>query len=54
MSGKPNLSKVTGLEGKKVVQIAAGAEHSAIVTGRVFFLFHKIHMIYLLHTLIGN
>ncbi|XP_021731124.1 ultraviolet-B receptor UVR8 isoform X1 [Chenopodium quinoa] len=31
-SGEPTLSKVTGLDGKKVAQIAAGAEHSAILT----------------------
>ncbi|KAL2904413.1 Ultraviolet-B receptor UVR8 [Bienertia sinuspersici] len=35
VSGKSNFSKVTGLGEKKVVQIAAGAEHSAIVTGQL-------------------
>ncbi|KNA22104.1 hypothetical protein SOVF_037040 [Spinacia oleracea] len=37
-SDEPSLSKVCGLVGKKVVHIAAGAEHSAIVTenGQVY------------------
>ncbi|KAL9246424.1 hypothetical protein vseg_019960 [Gypsophila vaccaria] len=32
-SGNSPLRKVPGLDGKKVVQIATGAEHSAVVTG---------------------
>ena len=46
--------KVQGLDGLKVVQIAAGAEHSALVTGKyvvsftiIYFFFfivcHDIH-----------
>lgn len=31
-SGEPILSKVAGLDGKRIVQIAAGSEHSATVT----------------------
>lgn len=30
------LEDVPGLEGQKVVHIAAGAEHSALVTGMLF------------------
>ncbi|XP_057251512.1 ultraviolet-B receptor UVR8 isoform X4 [Beta vulgaris subsp. vulgaris] len=33
LSGDVNLSKVNVLDGMKIVQIATGAEHSAIVTG---------------------
>lgn len=31
-SGEPIWSKVAGLDGKRIVQIAAGSEHSATVT----------------------
>ncbi|MBA0566931.1 hypothetical protein Golob_011703, partial [Gossypium lobatum] len=34
------LERVPGLDGIKVVDIAAGAEHSAIVTGKVTLIFH--------------
>lgn len=34
------LQRVPGLVGIKVVDIAAGAEHSAIVTGKVTLIFH--------------
>lgn len=29
------LERVPGLDGKKIMQIAAGAEHSALVTGKI-------------------
>ena len=32
-----NLEKVPGLDGIKIVDIAAGAEHSAVVTGKILF-----------------
>ena len=48
--------KVQGLDGSKVVQIAAGAEHSALVTGKyvvsfniicsILFLFFVMSFIY--------
>ena len=34
--------KVQGLDGSKVVQIAAGAEHSALVTGKYVVSFNII------------
>ncbi|PON67481.1 Regulator of chromosome condensation 1/beta-lactamase-inhibitor protein II [Parasponia andersonii] len=34
------LEEVPGLEGKKVVDIAAGSEHSALVTGMIFVFFY--------------
>lgn len=36
-SREENLEKVQGLDGLNVVQIAAGAEHSALVTGNILF-----------------
>ncbi|KAK6241963.1 Regulator of chromosome condensation [Theobroma cacao] len=36
LSGAAVLERVPGLDGMKVVQIAAGAEHSAIITGKVY------------------
>lgn len=33
-SSEPLLEKVAGFDGVKVVQIAAGAEHSAAITGK--------------------
>lgn len=39
------LEKVHGLNGIRVVQIAAGAEHSALITGK-FYLHISIGMIY--------
>jgi hypothetical protein len=33
------LEKVPGLNGIKIVQIAAGAEHSAVVTGKIFYFY---------------
>ena len=35
--------KVQGLDGSKVVQIAAGAEHSALVTGKYVVSFNIIY-----------
>jgi Regulator of chromosome condensation (RCC1) repeat len=33
----PSLKKVEGLEGQTVVQIASGAEHSALLTGIIIY-----------------
>lgn len=35
-SGEAMLEKVPGLEGNRIMDIAAGAEHSVIVTGSNF------------------
>ncbi|KAH9609186.1 hypothetical protein KSS87_002412 [Heliosperma pusillum] len=43
----PQLQEVAGLDGKRVVQIAAGAEHSAVVTGKTSSLqSHQTHFFY--------
>ncbi|XP_061986885.1 ultraviolet-B receptor UVR8-like isoform X2 [Populus nigra] len=39
------LNKVIGLDGVKVVKVAAGAEHSAIVTGKI--IYHALIPIYI-------
>lgn len=36
-SSRATLNEVIGLDGVKVVKIAAGAEHSALVTGKVIY-----------------
>ena len=38
--------KVQGLDGSKVVQIAAGAEHSALVTGKYVVSFTIIYFFF--------
>ena len=43
-TGAAVLERVPGLDGMKIVQIAAGAEHSAVITGKVsstFSLFYS-------------
>lgn len=39
-SKEVELGKIPGLNGIKVLQIAAGAEHSALVTGSIFALYY--------------
>lgn len=46
--GEPIWSKVAGLDGKRIVQIAAGSEHSATVTGKISLSFYP-SIIELLH-----
>ena len=41
-----DLVKVQGLDGSKVVQIAAGAEHSALVTGKYVVSFNIIYFFF--------
>ena len=41
-----DLVKVQGLDGSKVVQIAAGAEHSALVTGKYVVSFNIIYLFF--------
>ncbi|KAJ8441301.1 hypothetical protein Cgig2_024813 [Carnegiea gigantea] len=51
--GEPILSKVAGLDGKRIVQIAAGSEHSATVTGKISLSFYP-SIIELLHIQLNN